>query len=82
MATADSASPDIQPDLAAGTAETRGPSPARSTPPTLTWTRRVSEPVEDTVYPDVGDPGVDALHYELDLTWDPARRRPSTARRP
>ncbi len=32
----------------------------------------LSEPVEDRVYPDVGDPGVDALHYDLDLTWDPA----------
>ncbi len=31
----------------------------------------LSEPVEDRVYPDVGDPGVDALHYDLDLTWDP-----------
>lgn len=32
----------------------------------------LSEPVEDRVYPEVGDPGVDALHYNLDLTWDPA----------
>ena len=31
----------------------------------------LSEPVEDPLYPDVGDPGVDALHYDLDLTWDP-----------
>ena len=31
----------------------------------------LSEPAEDRVYPDVGDPGVDALHYDLDLTWDP-----------
>ena len=31
----------------------------------------VNEPVEDSLYPDVGDPGVDALHYDLDLTWDP-----------
>ena len=31
----------------------------------------VSEPVEDSVYPDVGDPSVDALHYDLDLAWDP-----------
>lgn len=31
----------------------------------------LSAPVEDRVYPDVGDPGVDALHYDLDLTWDP-----------
>ncbi len=31
----------------------------------------MSTPVEDSVYPDVGDPSVDALHYDLDLTWDP-----------
>jgi aminopeptidase N len=31
----------------------------------------LSQPVEDRVYPDVGDPGVDALHYQLDLTWSP-----------
>jgi aminopeptidase N len=30
----------------------------------------LSEPREDSVYPTVGDPGVDALHYGLDLTWD------------
>ena len=33
--------------------------------------KALSEPVEDSVYPDVGDPGVDALHYDLDLTWQP-----------
>jgi aminopeptidase N len=31
----------------------------------------VSETVEDSVYPNVGDPGVDSLHYDLDLAWDP-----------
>lgn len=31
----------------------------------------VSEPLEDSLYPDVGDPGVDALHYDLTLDWDP-----------
>ena len=30
-----------------------------------------STPVEDRVYPDVGDPGVDTLHYWLTLDWDP-----------
>lgn len=35
----------------------------------------LSEPVEDSVYPDVGDPGVDALHYDLELTWAPATDR-------
>jgi aminopeptidase N len=34
----------------------------------------LSTPVEDSVYPDVGDPRVDALLYDLDLTWDPADR--------
>lgn len=31
----------------------------------------LSEPVEDPLYPAVGDPGVDALHYDLTLDWDP-----------
>ncbi len=34
----------------------------------------LSEPREDSYYPQVGDPGVDALHYDLDLTWDPKAR--------
>lgn len=34
----------------------------------------VSEPRKDSVYPAVGHPGVDALHYDLDLTWKPGRR--------
>ena len=31
----------------------------------------LSTPVEDSVYPHVGDPSVDALHYDLDLAWTP-----------
>jgi aminopeptidase N len=34
----------------------------------------ISEPREDSYYPDVGDPGVDALHYDLALAWDPDAR--------
>lgn len=34
----------------------------------------LSEPSEDRVYPQVGDPGVDALHYQLDLAWTPRSR--------
>lgn len=34
----------------------------------------LSEPSEDRVYPEVGDPGVDALHYQLDLAWTPKER--------
>src|SRR5680860_426062 len=33
-----------------------------------------SAPVEDSYYPGKGDPGVDALHYGLDLTWLKKRR--------
>ncbi|HET7532485.1 MAG TPA: hypothetical protein VFJ83_05000, partial [Nocardioidaceae bacterium] len=31
--------------------------------------KAVSTPVEDSYYPDKGDPTVDALNYDLDLTW-------------
>ncbi|MDF1604267.1 M1 family metallopeptidase [Nocardioides sp. YIM 152315] len=48
------------------------PSPAPAASPTPERDLGVSTPVEDRVYPDVGDPGVDALSYDLDLTWDPA----------
>ncbi len=34
----------------------------------------LSEPVEDSYYPDMGDPGVDALHYDLALAWAPRKR--------
>ncbi|MGC4110054.1 MAG: M1 family metallopeptidase [Nocardioides sp.] len=30
----------------------------------------LSEPRTDSMYPDVGNAGVDTLHYGLDLTWD------------
>lgn len=33
----------------------------------------VSQTREDSVYPDVGDPVVDALHYAVDLSWFPER---------
>ncbi len=32
-----------------------------------------SETREDSVYPQIGDPLVDALHYDLGLTWDPEK---------
>lgn len=50
------------------------PSPAPGATPTGDADDGYSEPVEDRVYPDVGDPGVDALHYDLTLTWDPRTR--------
>ncbi|HEU5039037.1 MAG TPA: M1 family metallopeptidase [Nocardioides sp.] len=50
------------------------PSPAPAASPAGDAEDGFSTPVEDRVYPDVGDPGVDALHYALDLTWDPDAR--------
>ena len=61
------------------------PAPSPATPPTPTRTAydaALSDPREDSVYPDVGDPGVDALHYDLDLTWDPAARAADRPPRP
>ena len=64
------------------------PSPAPATSPSMSsppepsseaagrpaYDLGVSEPVEDRVYPEVGDPGVDTLHVDLDLAWDPEGR--------
>ena len=44
-----------------------GVAPAAATSPRST-------PVEDSVYPDYGDPGVDALSYSLHLHWAPSSR--------
>ncbi len=40
-------------------------------PPSADLDLALSEPREDSVYPQYGDPGVDALHYDLTLDWDP-----------
>ena len=45
-------------------------SPAAPDPDDPAYDVALSTTREDSVYPDVGDPGVDALHYGLDLTWD------------
>lgn len=52
-----------------------GPAPTPGAAPTGDADDGYSTPVEDTVYPDVGDPGVDALHYDLTLTWDPETQK-------
>jgi aminopeptidase N len=62
--------------LAACTSEDAEPSGSPSAAPSASATAGPktsgrSTPVEDSVYPDVGDPGVDALRYGLDLDWDP-----------
>lgn len=48
---------------------TRDPSPVPTTSDAGFDAGR-SEPREDSYYPDQGDPGIDVLHYGLDLTWD------------
>ncbi|GAA1158899.1 M1 family metallopeptidase [Nocardioides aquiterrae] len=50
------------------------PAPAPEASPAGAVVDGYSTPVEDRVYPEVGDPGVDTLHYALDLTWDPVAR--------
>jgi aminopeptidase N len=50
------------------------PAPAVSGPAadtgTTAYDAALGTPREDTVYPGVGQPGVDALHYELHLSWE------------
>jgi aminopeptidase N len=61
-----------------GSSETRPGVPvvtgAAGRPGTTAYDAALSTPREDSVYPDVGDPGVDALHYDLSLDWDPRTR--------
>jgi len=39
------------------------------------WQTAISQPREDSYYPAEGDPGIDTLHYGLDLTWSPQSKR-------
>ena len=41
-----------------------------ATDPAGSVSEALSTPAQDTVYPDVGQPGIDALHYGLGLSWD------------
>jgi aminopeptidase N len=38
------------------------------------WRAGRSAPIADPIYPDVGNPRIDVLHYGLDLTWAPETR--------
>jgi aminopeptidase N len=65
--------------LAGCTAHASGaPKPSTSAPvaeqPPVDYTRWAagkSAPVKDTLYPQHGNPGLDVLHYGLDLSWAP-----------
>jgi len=59
------------PTSPAGTAEARDPEHGEVDPADPALDEAVSEPVEDENYAYSGDPGVDALHYWLDLAWSP-----------
>ncbi|GAA5142653.1 M1 family metallopeptidase [Nocardioides marinquilinus] len=63
---APSSAPASEPEEPSEPAETSEPAE-----PDADLDLALSEPREDSYYPEVGDPGVDALHYDLDLAWDP-----------
>ncbi|MGI8522728.1 MAG: M1 family metallopeptidase [Nocardioides sp.] len=48
------------------------PSSAAHDTTSAAYSAAQSHPQEDSVYPDVGDPRVDALHYDLDINWAPS----------
>jgi len=62
---------DGPPPTAEPTPESAGAAPDVDDP---AYAVALSEPVEDSYYPEVGDPGVDALHYDLALAWTPGTR--------
>ncbi len=62
--------PTPTPEVASGADPT--PAPPSQQAATRDLDAALSQPVEDSVYPANGDPGVDALSYSLDLDWDPA----------
>jgi aminopeptidase N len=66
--------PDTDP-AAGPTAATDGPTPSPTVkPPPVDLSGAESDPVDDPYYPQEGEPYFDALHYALDLDWDPASR--------
>jgi len=75
-----SSTPEPRPDVVAP-ADARAGSSADPTVPIVSdriepdLTLAESTPVEDSVYPAVGGPDVDALLYDLDLAWQPRQRR-------
>ncbi|WP_122819027.1 M1 family metallopeptidase [Nocardioides pantholopis] len=62
---------DAEPTAKPTAAPSADPDGAGSSAPATDLDVALSEPVEDPLYPEVGDPGVDALHYDLALDWDP-----------
>lgn len=69
-----SGGPDAPPDRVAGGPVTVQPAADTGTDPDVTdpaLDAALSTPVEDRVYPGVGDPSVDALSYDLNLAWTP-----------
>ncbi|GAA2672246.1 M1 family metallopeptidase [Actinoplanes palleronii] len=50
---------------------TSGPAPSTATD---AWRGGLSTPVADTLYPEHGNPGLDVLHYDLKLGWQPASK--------
>jgi aminopeptidase N len=53
-----------------------GPAGTSATPTVdyAQWRAGTSQPVPDPLYPHHGNPGLDVLHYGLELAWEPADR--------
>lgn len=64
--------PTRSPVSSAAPVSPAAPTTGPSTAPDLALAE--STPVEDSVYPEVGGPDVDALLYDLDLAWEPTER--------
>ena len=50
------------------------PAPAAAAVDHATWEGGRSTPVADPLYPERGNPGLDVLHYDLQLDWAPAAK--------
>src|SRR4029079_15717930 len=65
--------PPVSVPTASGPATSAAPPPPSDVPGR--YGDAASTVREDSVYPDVGEPTIDALHYGLDLRWGRERRR-------
>src|SRR4029079_2927088 len=65
--------PEVSVPTASGPATSAAPPPPSDVPGR--YGDAASTVREDSVYPDVGEPTIDALHYGLDLRWGRERRR-------
>src|SRR4051812_44558099 len=63
---------DDKPTTSAPAAPASATAPAKPAIDYSAWAAGKSTPVADPIYPKHGNPGLDVLHYGLDLSWAPA----------